>query len=134
MAQDVIINGVTYPGTPAINAATADGDEVLYYDTSSSDVTAADVLDGKTFFGASGAGTGSMADNGAVGGTISTKSGTVNIPAGRTSGGTVSILASAVSDLTPSALLSGKTVLGVQGTLVTPSISQDSTTKILTIR
>lgn len=134
MAQNVIINGVTYPGTPAINAATAGGGEVLYYDTSGADATAADVLDGKAFFGASGAGTGSMASNGATGGTISTKSGTVTIPAGHTTGGTVSIAASAVSDLTPSALLSGKTVLGVQGTLAMPSISQDSTTKILTIR
>lgn len=74
-----------------------------------------------------------MANNGGTGGTISTKAGTVVIPAGYTSGGTVSLASAAVSDLVAGNLLSGKTVLGVSGNLAMPSISQDSTTKILSI-
>ena len=74
-----------------------------------------------------------MANNGSVSGEIETKAGTVNIPAGYTSGGTVGIKASAVQDLTAATLLQGKTVLGVQGTLALPTISQDSTTKVLSI-
>lgn len=67
-----------------------------------------------------------MADNGETGGEISTKAGVVNIPAGFTSGGTVGLKASAISDLLSGNLLSGKEVLGVQGNLTLPTISQDS--------
>lgn len=133
MAQNVIINGVTYQSVPEVDIPKSDGGTAKFYDTSGASVTAADVLDGVTAFGPSGAVTGSMPDNGATGGTISTKAGTVTIPAGKTSGGTVSILASAVSDLIAANLLKNKTVLGVTGTLALPSISQDSTTKVLSI-
>lgn len=133
MAQNVIINGVTYQSVPEVNIPKNGGGTARFYDTAGATVSAADVLDGVTVYGANGAVTGSMPSNGSTGGTISTKNGTVTIPAGHTTGGTVSIAASAVSDLTASNLLNGKTVLGVEGTLAMPSISQDSTTKILTI-
>jgi len=133
MAQNVVINGVTYQSVPEVDIPKSGGGTAKFYDTAGATATAADVLDGKAFFGASGAGTGSMASNGATGGTISTKSGTVTIPAGHTTGGTVSIASAAVSDLTAANLLQGKTVLGVAGTLALPSISQDATTKVLTI-
>lgn len=133
MAQNVIINGVTYQNVPEVDIPKVGGGTAKFYDASSGTADAGDILSGKTAYGSNGAVTGSMPNNGATGGTISTKSGTVTIPAGYTSGGTVSILASAVADLTASALLTGKTVLGVAGTLSLPSISQDSTTKILTI-
>lgn len=133
MAQNVIINGVTYQNVPEVDIPKVGGGTAKFYDASSGTADAGDILSGKTAYGSNGAITGSMPNNGATGGTISTKSGTVTIPAGYTSGGTVSILASAVADLTASALLTGKTVLGVAGTLSLPSISQDSTTKILTI-
>ena len=74
-----------------------------------------------------------MANNGSTSGTISTKAGTVTIPAGYTSGGTVSLASAAISDLTSANLLQGKTVLGVPGSLQMPSISQNSATKILSI-
>lgn len=133
MAQNVIINGVTYSSVPEVDIPKSGGGTAKFFDTASADATGADILTGKTAYGASGSVSGSMANNGNTSGTISTKSGTVNIPAGYTSGGTVSILASAVSDLTANALLSGKTVLGVSGTLSMPTISQDSTTKVLSI-
>jgi len=134
MAQNVKINGVTYSSVPEVDIPLATGSGTAkFYDTAGATAAATDILTGKTAFGASGSVSGSMANNGSTSGTISAKSGTVTIPAGYTSGGTVSIASSAVSDLTAANLLSGKTVLGVAGTLSLPSISQDSTTKVLTI-
>lgn len=133
MAQNVIINGVTYQNVPEVDIPKNGGGTAKFYDTAAADASSADILTGKTAFGASGSVAGSMANNGSTGGTISTKAGTVTIPAGYTSGGTVSLAASAVSDLVAGNLLRSKTVLGITGTLDMPSISQDSTTKILSI-
>lgn len=133
MAQNVVINGVTYSSVPEVDIPKNGGGTAKFFDTASANVTAAHLLTGDTAYGASGEVTGSMPSNGSTSGTISTKAGTVTIPAGYTTGGTVSILASAVADLTSATLLSGKTVLGVSGSLSMPSISQDSTTKVLSI-
>jgi hypothetical protein len=134
MAQNVKINGVTYSSVPEVDIPLATGSGTAkFYDTAGATAAATDILTGKTAFGASGSVSGSMPNNGATSGTISTKGGTVTVPAGYTTGGTVSIASSAVSDLTAANLLQGKTVLGVAGTLSLPSISQDSTTKVLSI-
>ena len=133
MAQNVIINSVTYQNVPEVDIPKSGGGTAKFYDTASADAAQADILNGKKAYGSSGEITGNMANNGATGGTISTKAGTVTIPAGYTSGGTVSLASAAVSDLTSANLLSGKTVLGVSGSLAMPSISQDGTTKILSI-
>ncbi len=133
MAQNVVINGVIYSNVPEVDIPKSGGGTAKFYDTAGADVAAADVLTGKTAFGSSGVVSGSMANNGSTGGTISTKAGTVTIPAGYTSGGTVSLASAAISDLVAGNLLAGKTVLGVAGSLAMPSISQDSTTKILSI-
>ena len=131
MAQNVIINGVTYSNVPEVDIPKSGSGTAKFYDTSSGDATAANVLSGKKAFNSSGEITGSMANNGATGGTISTKAGTVTIPAGYTTGGTVSI--GGVSDCLAQNILSGKTILGVAGSLEMPTISQDSTSKILSI-
>lgn len=133
MAQNVVINSVTYQNVPEVDIPKSGGGTAKFYDTASADISAGDVLTGKTAFGSSGSVSGSMANNGSTSGTISTKAGTVTIPAGYTSGGTVSLASAAISDLTSANLLSGKTVLGVSGSLSMPSISQDSTSKILSI-
>lgn len=133
MAQNVIINGVTYQNVPEVDIPKSGGGTAKFYDTAGADVSAGDVLTGKTAFGATGSVSGSMPNNGATGGSISTKAGTVTIPAGYTSGGTVGLASGAVSDLIAGNLLRGKTVLGVSGTLDMVSVSQDSTTKILSI-
>lgn len=133
MAQNVIINGVTYQNVPEVDIPKNGGGTAKFYDTTNADIAAADVLSGKVGFGSSGSVTGSMANNGATGGTISTKAGSVTIPAGYTSGGTVSLASAAISDLVSGNLLTGKTVLGVAGSLAMPTISQDGTTKILSI-
>lgn len=131
MAQNVIINGVTYQNVPEVDIPKSGGGTAKFFDTSGADATAANILTGKTAYGASGSISGSMANNGSTSGTIGTKAGTVTIPAGYTTGGTVSL--TNVSDCVAGNILSGKSILGVSGTLALPSISQDSTTKILSI-
>lgn len=133
MAQNVIINGVTYSNVPEVDIPKSGGGTAKFFDTAGASAAAIDILTGKTAFGASGSVSGSMPNNGSTSGTISTKAGTVTVPAGYTTGGTVSIASAAVSDLTAANLLTGKTVLGVSGTLSLPSISQDATTKVLSI-
>lgn len=131
MAQNVIINGVTYSSVPEVDIPKSGGGTAKFYDVSAADATAANVLNGKKFGGASGLDTGSMPNNGATGGTINTKNGTYTIPAGYTSGGTVNL--GGVTDCVAGNILSGKTILGVSGSLAMPTISQDSTTKVLSI-
>ena len=133
MAQNVIINGVTYQSVPEVDIPKSGGGTAKFYDTASASASAADILTGKTAYGASGSVSGSMPSNGSTSGTISTKAGTVTIPAGYTTGGTVSIASAAVTDCVAGNILTGKTILGVAGTLALPSISQDATTKVLSI-
>ena len=133
MAQNVVINGVTYSDVPEVDIPKSGGGTAKFYDTAGADFAAGDLLTGKSAFGASGSVNGSMANNGSTSGEIETKAGTVSIPAGYTSGGTVSIKASAVSDCTAANILSGKSILGVSGTLSMVSVSQDGTTKVLSI-
>ena len=127
----VIINNVTYQNVPEVDIPKSGGGTAKFYDTSSANISQGDVLTGKTAFGASGTVSGSMANNGSTGGTIGTKAGTYTIPAGYTSGGTVSL--TNVTDCISGNILTGKSILGVSGSLSMPSISQDSTTKILSI-
>lgn len=127
----VVINSVTYASCPEVDIPKSGGGTAKFYDVTECDAAAGNVLSGKVFVGASGQDTGSMANNGSTSGTIGTKSGTVTIPAGYTSGGTVSL--TNVSDCVAGNILSGKSILGVNGSLAMPTISQDSTTKVLSI-
>lgn len=134
MAQNVIINGVTYQNVPEVDIPKSGGQGTAkFYDTSGADAASGDLLTGKTAYGASGAISGGMANNGSTSGTISTKAGTVNIPAGYTSGGTVKISDTEQAKIIASNIKSGVTILGQAGSLTLPTISQDSTSKILSI-
>lgn len=133
MAQNVIINGVTYQSVPEVDIPKSGGGTAKFYDTAGSDVASGDLLSGKTAYGASGVVSGSMANNGSTSGTINTKAGTVNIPSGYTTGGTVKISDAEQAKVIASNIKSGVTLLGVAGSLTLPTISQDSTTKILSI-
>lgn len=133
MAQNVVINGVTYQSVPEVDIPKSGGGTAKFYDTASANITAADVLTGKTGFGSSGEVSGSMANNGSVSGNISTKAGTVTVPAGYTTGGTVAISSTEQAKIVASNIKSGVTLLGVAGSLALPSISQDSSSKILSI-
>ena len=70
MAQNVVINGVTYQNVPEVDIPKSGGGTAKFYDTAGADAAAGNVLSGKKFFGSSGEDTGSMANNGATGGTI----------------------------------------------------------------
>lgn len=129
----VVINGVTYADCPEVDIPKSGGGTAKFYDVTETDVTAAHVLDGEKFVGSSGQDTGTMPNNGSTGGTISTKAGTVNIPAGYTSGGTVSISSTEQAKIIASNIRQGVTLLGQAGSLSLPSISQDATTKVLSI-
>lgn len=167
MAQNVVINGVTYQNVPEVNIPKSGGGTAVFYDPSDATAVQGDVLTGKTVYINGGKKTGSMADNGSTSGTISTKAGTVTIPAGYTSGGTVSISSTEQAKIIAGNIKSGITLLGqagssmvvdttvsssaasastisngykayVNGSLVTgnmtvPTVSQDTTTKVLTI-
>ena len=127
----IIINGVSYSAVPEVDIPKSGGGTAKFYDTSEADVASSDILNGKKAFGTSGEITGNMANNGSTSGTIGTKSGSITIPAGYTSGGTVTL--TNVTDCVAANILSGKSILGVSGSLVLPTISQNSTTKILSI-
>ena len=122
----VVINGVTYANCPEVDIPKSGSGTAKFYDASEADAAAGNVLTGKVFIGPNGQDTGSMANNGSTSGTISTKAGTVNIPAGYTSGGTVSISSTEQAKVIAGNIKSGVTLLGVSGSLTTPTISQDS--------
>ena len=130
----VIINSVIYQAVPEVDIPKSGGGTAKFYYTGDATLAAAaDLLTGKSAFGASGEVAGSMPNNGSTGGSISTKTGTVTIPSGFTSGGTVDIASSATADCIAENILSGKTILGVSGSLSMVSVSQDSISKILSI-
>lgn len=167
MAKNVVINGVTYSDVPEVNIPlSGGGGNAQFFDTTDADAGQGDVLAGKTYY-KDGKKTGSMVNNGDTSGTISTKAGSVTIPAGYTSGGSVSISSAEQAKIVAGNIRSGVTLLGqagdpnvvdttiasgaasassivngysayvngslINGTATLPVISQDSTTKVLSI-
>ena len=130
---NVIINSVTYNGVPEVDIPISGGGTAKFYDASQTDVAASNVLNGKKFVGSSGEDTGTMSNNGSTGGTITTKAQTVNIPSGYTSGGAVSIDSTEQGKIVATNIKSGVSILGVSGSLSTPTITQDNTTKVLSL-
>ena len=82
-------------------------------DLTEDNIARTDVLNGKYFHLRDGTQTtGQMANNGAISGNISTKSGTINIPAGYTSGGTIGISSTEQSKIIAGNIKTGITLLG----------------------
>lgn len=127
----IVINSVVYADCPEVDIPISGGGTAKFFDASQTDAAAGNVLGGKKFVGTNGEDTGTMANNGSTSGTIGTKSGSVTIPAGYTSGGSVTL--TNVSDCVAGNILSGKSILGVSGSLTLPTVSQDSVTKVLSI-
>lgn len=121
VTADKVLTGYTTHG--------ADGEKVTGtcdYDSNTQDATAADseILKGKTAYVKGTKKNGTMVNNGAVAGTISTKDGTYTVPQGYHDGsGKVQIDATEQGKLIPDNIREGITVLGVTGTM---SGSEDS--------
>ena len=90
--------------------------------TTDADATASEILSGKTAYVNKNKITGGMTNNGAVTGTISSKSTPYTIPAGYHSGlGTVSLDSTSSQNLIAENIKEGVTILGIQGTLAPAS-------------
>lgn len=101
----------------------ADGELVpgtCEYDANTQDATASDaeILKGKTAYVKGAKKTGTMPNNGAVGGKITTKTGAYTVPQGYHDGsGKVQIDSTEQAKLIPANIREGITVLGVTGTM-----------------
>lgn len=98
-------------------------------DTSSDTAVVAEVLSGSTFHARGSALTGTMPNNGAVSGTISTKAGTYTIPQGYHDGsGSVGISSTEQAKIIASNIKSGVQILGVTGNYSGTSVTAQTKT------
>ncbi len=115
VTEDKVLKGITAHG--------ADGEPITgtcTYDANTQDATAtaAEILSGKTAYNKAQKVTGSMKNNGAVSGKISTKNGQYTVPQGYHDGsGKVQIDSTEQAKLIPANIRDGITILGVEGTM-----------------
>lgn len=108
-------------GAPVTGANTFDAD------TSSDTATADEILNTKTAHARGTALTGTMPNNGAVSGSISTKAGAYTVPQGYHDGsGTVAIAAAQQALLIPENIKDGVTILGVTGSYGGEAVSVEA--------
>lgn len=142
MAQNVIINGVTYQNVPEVDIPKSGGGTAKFYDTSEADIAAGDLRNGKKGFGSNGEITGNMTEKQAASYEPSTSDQT--IAADQYLAGAQVIKAVVVSNLLAAYIAQGVTVkvgsvadddciASVTGSLSSVVVSQDSTTKVLSI-
>lgn len=115
VSEDKVLEGITFhdkSGASGIGTCTYDSD------TSDATVAVAEVLLGKTFYARGAKATGTMPNNGAITGNISTKDQEFSIVQGYHDGsGTVGISQTEKDKLIPANIRDGVTILGVEGTM-----------------
>ena len=101
------------------------------FDVNSTDATAtaAEILKGKTAYARGSKVTGTMVNNGAVSGSISTKAGTYTVPIGYHDGsGKVGINTTEQAKIIPANIKSGINILGVTGTYAGEAVKAQAKT------
>ena len=144
MAQNVVINGVTYQNVPEVDIPKSGGGSAKFLDTtiSSNGAAAGDMLSGKKAFVNGSEVTGNITSKTAATYNPSTSAQTIN--ASQYLSGAQTIAAVTLTNLTAANIASGVTVkvgcaadddcvASVTGSLSAAVISQDSTTKVLSI-
>lgn len=131
MAQNVVINGVTYQECPEVDIPLAGGGGTArFLDTSDATLDAAGkMLDGVTAYSGGTKFTGNIPSKTAASYTPGTSDQT--IAAGQYLGGAQTIKGD--TNLTAGNIKNGVAIFGVTGSLTIPSVSQDSSTHVLSI-
>lgn len=142
MAQNVIINEVTYNGVPSVDIPKSGGGKAKFFDTSGANIASGDVRNGKKGFGTEGEVTGNMSEKSAASYNPSSTDQIIN--ANQYLAGAQTINAVTTSNLQAQYIANGVTVkvgcqadddciASVTGTLSSAVVSQDPTTKELSI-
>lgn len=142
MAQNVIINGVTYSNVPEVDIPKSGGGTAKFHDNSAADVSASDIRNGKKAGTVTGIITGTMTERVAMSYLPSQNDQTIN--SGQYLVGVQTIRGVTTTNLLAQYIANGITVkIGcsadddcvttVTGTLSAPVVSQDGSTKILSI-
>ena len=130
MAQNVVINGVTYQNVPQVKIAKSGGGNASFDDTSDASLDNGNkMLNGVTAYAGGVKYTGSISSKSAQTYTPTTSDQTIN--SGQYLSGTQTIKGDA--NLVAGNIASGVSIFGVSGSLTSATISQDSTTKVLSI-
>lgn len=129
MAKNVVINNVTYQDVPEVDIPKSGGGTAKFMDTTDANAAAGDVRNGKTCYVGDTKVTGSMTEK--VAATYTPTTSDQTIAADQYLAGAQTIKGDA--NLVAGNILQGVTLFGVAGNLALPSISQDSTTKVLSI-
>ena len=129
MAQNVIINGVTYQNVPEVDIPLSGGGTAKFMDTSDANAAAGEILSGKTAYVNGTKITGQISSKSAQTYTPTTSDQTIS--SGQYLSGAQTIKGDA--NLTAVKIANGVTIFGVVGSLSAAVISQDSTTKVLSI-
>lgn len=130
MAQNVIINGVTYQNVPEVNVPKSGGGTARFIDTSDATLdNGGKMLDGVTSYANGTKYTGSIPSKAAATYTPTTSDQT--IAAGQYLDGAQTVKGD--PNLQSQFIKSNISIFGVTGSLSSPVISQDSTTKVLSI-
>ena len=130
MAQNVIINGVTYSNVPKVNIPKSGGGTAGFIDASDATIDNGNkMLNGVTAYGGTTKYTGSIQSKSAQTYTPTTSDQTIQ--SGQYLSGAQTIKGDA--NLVAGNIANGVTIFGVTGSLSSATISQDGVTKVLSI-